>query len=173
MPATGFGNDMSLLMAIKAIKGQLLGTFVLTLLFGFSTRHDLVRVADRTLCKREFEERSHKRSLATWFFLTNFKDVIPKSMYIWYYTQLASWLILAAYIFALARSGASKEAIITACNLYIIVISVPVYAYWLFFMKREGNGNLVPRFISRRHVVTQKHTQQKKGKKHTQRKNRK
>lgn len=68
MPATGFGNDMSLLMAIKAIKGQLLGTFVLTLLFEFSTRHDLVRVADRTLCKREFEERSHKRSLATWFF---------------------------------------------------------------------------------------------------------
>lgn len=94
-------------------------------------------------------------------------------MYIWYYTQLASWLILAAYIIALARNGAAKESIIAACNLYIIVISVPVYAYWLFFMKREGNGNLVPRFIPRRHVMTQKHTQQKKGKKHTQRKNRK
>jgi hypothetical protein len=40
-------------------------------------------------------------------------------------------------------------------------------------MKREGNGNLEPRFIPRRHVVTQKHTQQKKGKKHTKRKNRK
>lgn len=173
MPATGFGNNMSLLITIKAIKGQLIGTFGLALLAGLSTRHDLVRAADRTLCKREFKERSHKRSLVTWFFLTNFKDVIPKSMYIWYYTQLALCPICSIILYIMARNGAVKEDIIAAWDLYALAVSVPIVIYWWFFLGREGNGNLVPRFISRRHVVTQKHTQQKKGKKHTQRKNRK
>lgn len=89
MPATGFGNDMSLLMAIRVIKEPLIAAAVMALIAGFSTRHDLVRAADRTLCKREFKERTHKRSFVEWVFLTNLKDVIPKSMYIWYYTELA------------------------------------------------------------------------------------
>ncbi len=173
MPATGFGNNMNLLITIKALKGQLIGTFGLTLLMGLTTRHELVRVADKTLCKREFKERSQKRSLTTWLFLTNFKDVIPKSMYVWYYTQLASWLVFAVYIITLARNGTAREETIAACYLYIFVVSVPIVIYGWFFMKRERNGNRTPRFISRRHVMTQKHTQQKKGKKHTQRKNRK
>ena len=174
MPATGFGNDMSLLIAIKAIKGQLIGTFGLALLAGLSTRQDLVRAADKTLCKREFKERSHNRSLAMWFFLTNFQDVIPKSMYIWYYTQLALCPICAIALCIMAINGAVKEDIIAACELYALAVSVPIVIYWWFFMGRDKkNGHLEPRFIPRRHVMTQKHTQQKKGKKHTQRKNRK
>ena len=173
MPATGFGNNMSLLIAVKAIKGQLIGAFGLAILAGLSTRHDLVVAAEYTLCKREFKERSHKRSLATWLFLTNFKDVIPKSMYIWYYTQLALCPICSVTLCVMAIKGFAKEDIIAACDLYALALTVPIVIYWWFFMEREGNGNLVPRFISRRHVMTQKHTQPKKGKKHTQRNNRK
>jgi len=59
-------------------------------------------------------------------------------------------------------------------NLYYLVAYGPVLIYWWIFMGRDKkNGHFEPRFIPRRHVVTQKHTQQKKGKKHTQRKNRK
>ena len=94
-------------------------------------------------------------------------------MYIWYYTQLALCPICAIALCIMAINGAVKEDIIAACDLYALAISVPIVIYWWFFMEREGNGNLVPRFIPRRHVMTQKHTQQKKGKKHTQRKNRK
>ena len=81
--------------------------------------------------------------------------------------------ICSIILYIMARNGAVKEDIIAAWDLYALAVSVPIVIYWWFFLGREGNGNIVPRFIPRRHVVTQKHTQQKKGKKHTQRKNRK
>ena len=173
MPAIGFGNNMSLLMAIRVIKELLIAAAVMALIAGFSTRHDLVRAADRTLCKREFKERTHKRSFVEWVFLTNLKDVIPKSMYIWYYTELALCPIFSLAFCIMAINGAEKKEILHYLNLYYLVAYGPVLIYRWVFMKREGNGNLEPRFIPRRHVVTQKHTQQKKGKKHTKRKNRK
>lgn len=100
---------MSLLITIKAIKGQLIGTFGLALLAGLSTRHDLVRAADRTLCKREFKERTHNRSFIEWVFLTNLKDVIPKSMYVWYYTELALWPIFSIAFCVMAINGSEKK----------------------------------------------------------------
>lgn len=173
MPATEFGSNMGLLAIIKAIKGQLIASAIFAFYTSILTRHDLVVAAEYTLCKNEFKERSHKRSLATWFFLSNFKDVIPKSMYVWYYLQLMTWPIFCTILFVMTSRGVAKEGIRAAWDLYALVVLVPSFIYWLFFVKREGNGNLVPRFIPRRHVMTQKHTQQKKGKKHTQRKNRK
>ena len=167
---------MSLLViveAVKAIKVQLIVSAVFAFYTSILTRHDLVVVAEYTLCKNEFKERSHKRNLATWFFLTNFKDVIPKSMYVWYYLQLMTWPIFCKILLVMTSRGIAQEEISAAWDLYILVVLVPELIYWDVSMKREGNGNLVPRFIPRRHVVTQKHTQQKKGKKHTQRKNRK
>lgn len=172
IPATRFGSNMDLLAIIKAIKGQLIASAIFAFYTSIVTRHDLVVAAEYTLCKNEFKERSHKRSLATWFFLTNFKDVIPKSMYVWYYLQLMTWPIFCIILLVMTSRGIAQEEISAAWYLYILVVLVPSFIYWLFFMK-DGNTGLVPRFIPRRHVVTQKHTQQKKGKKHTQRKNRK
>lgn len=174
MPAIGFGDNMNLLMAIRAIKEPLIAAAVMALIAGFSTRHDLVRAADRTLCKREFKERTHNRSFIEWVFLTNLKDVIPKSMYVWYYTELALWPIFSIAFCVMAINGSEKKEILHYLNLYYLVAYGPVLIYWWIFMGRDKkNGHFEPRFIPRRHVMTQKHTQQKKGKKHTQRKNRK
>lgn len=109
MPAIGFGNNMNLLMAIRAIKELLIAAAVMALIAGFSTRHDLVRAADRTLCKREFKERTHNRSFIEWVFLTNLKDVIPKSMYVWYYTELALWPIFSIVFCVMAINGSEKK----------------------------------------------------------------
>ena len=166
-------SNMDLLEIIKTIKDQLIAAPLYALFLGFFIRTELAKAARLTLCKREFKERCHGRTFLEWALLTNFKDVIPKPMYIWYYIHLGSGPIFSLILLLVACNGIAHEEIINLTQLYMAILAWPALIYCFVFIKDDYKRGQSLRFIPRRHVMTQKHAQQKKGKKHTQRKNRK
>lgn len=151
-----FGGSLDFLLNVK---GQILGLIGYTVLFGISTRGDLLVAARMILCKREFNERRKGRNIIEFLFLTNFKDVIPKAMFIWYYSQLSMMPIGLMAIMLMAYIGESKEKIIWVTLLVALIMGVPTVIYSLVFEKQGEYKGSELRFIPRKHVVTKKHTQ--------------
>lgn len=151
-----FGGSLDFLLNVK---GQILGLVALSIICWLDVRRDLSIVAMMTLCKREFKERKKGRSIIEFLFLTNFKDVVPKVMFVWLYCQFFWIPIGVTIITGMSYAGESIERIIRVTQLLFLITVIPSLIYSLVFVKHDKINGSTPRFISHRHVMTKKHTQ--------------
>lgn len=151
-----FGGDLTYL---SNVKGQLIAISIVALLAWLYTRASLLTVAEYTLCKREFRERKKGHNLIEVIFLTNLKDVVPKYMFVLLYSQLVVLLLLVLAVTMAAYMGVSKDVVIDISGSLVLIMVVPILIHWCFFHKHSQKDGIAPRFIPRKHVVTQKHTQ--------------
>ena len=153
------GDNLDFLLNVKE---QILGFVGLTAIMMLDTRNELLIVAEMTLCKREFKERKKGRSIVQFLLLTNFKDVIPKLMFFWYYAQFF-WLLIGTTIIAvMSYIGFSEKRIINYTMILMAIPALQSFIYELLFLKHDQIHGLTRRF-PRRHVMTQKHTQPKRN----------
>ena len=77
---------------MKVFEGILALTLALILFF-FLIRGVIRLYADSVLKKRDMKSRQKNQSFSEWFFYKRYKDILPKSKIVWYYSNFAEYLI--------------------------------------------------------------------------------